>query len=203
VLGTSYPEIVGNVASVLASPRVPHGARLALDSTGVGRAVTDLFLDARLSAEVIPVTLTGGREVKRERWNRSRSIGYWAPKSEVVGTTQALLSTGRLKIAKSLPLAAVLQRELLDFRMKISATGHKSFNAREGQHDDVLLAVAIACWVGEQRQTYYRPADATDSGRLALDEEEQREAAAFKRDQEAEQEARQREWMRLDNPAFW
>jgi hypothetical protein len=51
------------------------------------------------------------------------------PKSEVFGLTQALLSTGRLKIAKSLALADVLKKELLDFRMKVSARGHESFNA--------------------------------------------------------------------------
>jgi hypothetical protein len=202
-LGTSYPEIVSKVASILDSPRIPRDSRLVLDSTGVGRAVTDLFLDARLSAQIVPVTLTAGREVKRERWNRSRAVGFWVPKSEVVGTTQALLSTGRLKIAKSLPLADVLKKELLDFRMKVSATGHESFNAREGAHDDVLLAVSIACWLGERHECHYRPTEPNDTGRLALDEEERHESAVFKAEAEAEKEARQREWMNPNNPALW
>ena len=32
-------------------------------------------------------------------------------------------------------------------RVKVSASGHESFAAwREGTHDDLVLAVALACW---------------------------------------------------------
>jgi hypothetical protein len=38
-------------------------------------------------------------------------------------------------------------RELRDYRVEISeATGHDSYNARSGRHDDLVLATALAVW---------------------------------------------------------
>jgi hypothetical protein len=202
-LGTGYPHVVEMVKALIERAELQPRPRLAIDATGVGRAVVDLFLDARLAAVLHPVTLTGGATVHCERWNRSIAIGYWVPKNETIGVTQALLQTGRLRIAKGLPLAETLRKELLDFRKKVSATGHESFNAREGAHDDVLLAVSIACWLGEQPQCHYNPTEATDTGRLALDEEQRREIEGAKIEAETEKEARQREWMSPNNPALW
>jgi hypothetical protein len=39
-----------------------------------------------------------------------------------------------------------LVRELQDFRVEFTATGHLTFNARSGKHDDLVLALAIAVW---------------------------------------------------------
>ncbi len=52
-------------------------------------------------------------------------------------------------------LADTLKRELLTFRVKINiATSHDSYDAwREGDHDDLVLAVAMACWCGERYLT--------------------------------------------------
>ena len=36
--------------------------------------------------------------------------------------------------------------ELLDYRIQYTAAGHLTFNAREGRHDDLVLALAIACY---------------------------------------------------------
>ena len=44
---------------------------------------------------------------------------YRIPKRDVISTTQVLLQTGRLKIARSLPHAALLARELVNFRFKV------------------------------------------------------------------------------------
>ena len=33
--------------------------------------------------------------------------------------------------------------------MKITAAANDTYNAREGQHDDLVLALALACWAGE------------------------------------------------------
>ena len=49
-----------------------------------------------------------------------------------------------MKIASGLPNAAVLARELQDFRVRFTETGNATFNAREGAHDDLVLALALA-----------------------------------------------------------
>ena len=39
-----------------------------------------------------------------------------------------------------------METELKDFRRHVSEAGRYSFAARSGQHDDLVLAVAIALW---------------------------------------------------------
>jgi hypothetical protein len=46
--------------------------------------------------------------------------------------------------------AAVLVRELQDFRMSFSTAGNAIFGAREGAHDDLVLAVALAIFGATQ-----------------------------------------------------
>jgi hypothetical protein len=202
-LETAYPNIVATVKALIGRPELQPRRRLAIDATGVGRAVVDMFLDAHLPADIHPITLTAGETVRRARWNRSFAVGYWVPKNETIGVTQVLLQTQRLKIARGLQLAEVLRRELLDFRIKITAAAHASFNAREGAHDDVLLSVAIACWLGSRREIAYRAGEPGDRGQIAFDTELKQKAAVIEAEQQAEERLRQEEWMRWDNPALW
>src|SRR5262249_34851755 len=50
----------------------------------------------------------------------------------------------------SLPLADVLKQEMMNRRVHISKAANELYDCREGTHDDLLLAVAIALWVGHQ-----------------------------------------------------
>lgn len=63
-----------------------------------------------------------------------------------------LLQSDRLKFAAGLPAVPLLVQELLAFRVKIDPlTAHDSYGSwREGSHDDMVLAVAIASWWGER-----------------------------------------------------
>lgn len=65
---------------------------------------------------------------------------------EVFGpAVQAPLEKGLLKVAAGLPLADRLERELKQFRVKISAKGSDTFGAlRESDHDDLVVALALA-----------------------------------------------------------
>jgi hypothetical protein len=54
-------------------------------------------------------------------------------------------------IARSLPDAATLVRELQNFQVKITVAANETFGVwRDGQHDDLVLAVALASWWGER-----------------------------------------------------
>jgi len=47
-------------------------------------------------------------------------------------------------------------QELADLRVKITLPGREQYGAwREGQHDDMVLAVALACWGA--RKVYPNP----------------------------------------------
>jgi hypothetical protein len=70
------------------------------------------------------------------------------PKRDLVAALEVPFHTGELKIAENLELAPTLKKELLNFRRKIDLrTAHDSYEHwREGGHDDLVLAAALACW---------------------------------------------------------
>jgi len=139
-LGTPYPAIVERVCNLMQEP-IMRQAKVVLDATGVGRGIVDLFRDAHKDGLLpnwpVPVTITAGIE----------AVGFHVPKRDLVARLQALVQTERLRIAEGLPLADVLTRELLAFRAKISAAGRDTYEAmRESDHDDLVVALALACW---------------------------------------------------------
>ena len=76
--------------------------------------------------------------------------GFLAPKVELVGTLQVLLQTRRLQIADALVDAPVLVRELETFRAAPPVLRGETVESwRERDHDDLVLAVAVAAWLGE------------------------------------------------------
>ena len=153
-LGTAYPAQVARVHSVvkaLSEQRPKPTLVLIADFTGVGRPVADMLQDAGLDdlgCQLVLVTITGGDAV-----TRGAAHEYRVPKRDLASSVLVLLQSNRLKIAEALSLASVLTQELQGFRVKISLTGHDSYAAgadwRSAPHDDLVLALAMACWYGE------------------------------------------------------
>lgn len=140
-LGTPYPNIVDDMAKMMRRPEIP-GCVLAVDQTGVGRPVVDLF---RKDGNPVAITITAGRDTTADE------DGWKIPKKELVACLQLLFQEQRLKIPP-LPERDILVKELRAFRVKVNLrTGNETFEAwRERDHDDLVLAVAMAAWVGEQ-----------------------------------------------------
>lgn len=145
-LSTPYPTIIKEVKTRLAVP-VLVGAMLVVDATGVGRPVVDMLRDAGFAP--IPITITAGQ-------TPSEVEGYWhVPKRDLVSTMQVLLQSDRMKVANQLPEASTLTRELLNFQTKITVAANDTYGAwREGTHDDLVLAVALASWAAENPQNF-------------------------------------------------
>lgn len=148
VRGKPYPEIVKRVCDLMAAPPLNGGnTSLVCDATGVGRPVVDLLRQAGLGP--IAVTITGGDLVSDEGTN------YRVPKRDLVGAVQVLLQGRRLKVAEQVPEARLLVEELQNFQIKITASANDTYGAwREGTHDDLVLAVALACWWGERPRAH-------------------------------------------------
>ena len=139
------PGLVETVHRFLLANPVLRGAQLALDRTGVGRAVADAFRAAGLPCVLWAVTVTAGQNVRTE------GLDLFVPKKDLVAAVQTLLEAGRLRLSALDPLTPVLVRELKDFRVRITAAGNETFAAwRENAHDDLVFAVALACWLGER-----------------------------------------------------
>ena len=143
-LGTPYTEIVKDVAKRVERPPL-RDSLLIVDKTGVGTAVVDMFTEARLPVRLRPALITSGHAV-----TPGEGGGVHVPKIELASTLQALLQARRLLIVQSLPEAAVLGQELATFRVKVTTAGNETFEAwRERDHDDLVLAVALAAWWAE------------------------------------------------------
>jgi hypothetical protein len=145
---TPYPAIVRRLDHLVR--RLPEKPSMAVDATGVGRPVIDMIRDANLPATIYPITLTGGDAVVRDGMERR------VPKRDVASTIAVLLQTGRLRISRRLKESDTLLRELLNFRVKISLSGHDTYEAwREQEHDDLVLAVGLAAWLFEKGRDGY------------------------------------------------
>ncbi len=145
-LGTKYTAIIEDVRGLLLKPPIRQRleqTRLLIDKTGVGAAVVDGFEAA--GVHPLSVTIHGGDRVALE------AQGFRVPKRDLVAAVQTTLQDGRLRIAEGLELADTLRRELLNFRVKIDPkTAHDSYSHwREQDHDDLVLAAALACWYRE------------------------------------------------------
>ncbi len=148
-LNTAYPTIVDDVAALDGRPPLERTDVLAIDQTGVGRPVVDMLRQKQLRP--VAITITGGDSVSAE------GAFLRVPKRDLIGILQVLLQTERLKFARSLPDVPVLIQELESFRVKISPqTAHDSYEHREGQHDDLVLATAVAAWYAERSQPNLR-----------------------------------------------
>ncbi len=141
-LGTSYPDIVEDVCKMLKNPIFSNNTWLAVDQTGVGAPVVDLFRKKKLHCTLRPIQITGGSTVNGDTDKTN------VPKRDLISVVQLLLQTERLKVAEELPDAKVLMQELRNFQMKITINANEQYGAwREGTHDDLVLSVAMASWV--------------------------------------------------------
>jgi hypothetical protein len=140
-LGTSYPQVVRRVTDLLQTAPLNEQTPLVLDATGCGRPIADMFYHL---SELVRVIITAGDQVTYDG-------GFTrVPKRDLVGAVQRLLQEGRLKFA-DLPLRDTLVSELRSFKAKITDAANDTYGCwREGQHDDLVLALALAVWWAER-----------------------------------------------------
>ena len=107
--------------------------------------MVDLLRKARPRAYLRPVLITAGHTVSKD------GPAFNVPKVELVSTVATLLHSRRLEIPREIPESQVLEKELLAFRAKVTAKGNETFEAdwRSRQHDDLVLSLAIAAFLGE------------------------------------------------------
>jgi hypothetical protein len=159
-LDTPYPEVERILKDLMRRPelqpgrfdgtdRTIHGEhrappRLIVDGTGVGAAVLDHLRAAGLNP--VGILIHGGDRV-------TRAPHVWrVPKRDLVGVVSVRLQNASLRFTQAGPFAAILRRELLNFHVKIDpVSSHDSYSAwREAEHDDLVLATAIAIWWGDR-----------------------------------------------------
>jgi hypothetical protein len=145
-LKTSYTQLDSGTVQLFAQPPLA-GSTLAIDATGVGRPVVqDLFKRTAIQAKLRSIVITGGTR------SGAAGDGFHVAKVDLIGALLAVVGTRRFAIVPSLPLAEILGKELSTFKRKMHLdSGSESFEAwRESDHDDLVLAAALAVWTGER-----------------------------------------------------
>ncbi len=159
-LRTPYPAIVNDVIEwvndAAISENVSQRTVLSIDKTGVGGAVSDLFRQAQINAKLIPISITSGSSVTTD------ADSTRVPKRELCGAVSVALQRDKLKFAKEHPLTATLQKELENFKARITTSGNDVYGAgddwRVGNNDDLVLGLSLALWCGMNEQkpgTFY------------------------------------------------
>ena len=87
---------------------------------------------ARLGCEIRPVTITGGER------SHIHCYGWNVPKQDLISGVRVLLERGELRIARDLRGLRILMRELMEM--------HET-----GEHDDLVIALALACWRAKRK----------------------------------------------------
>ena len=139
--GVAYPAVINEVAAMATWPAL-HGAGFAVDATGVGRPVVDALRER--IATLHAITITGG-----DNLNNPAPREWSVPKADLVATVQLLLQARRLRIHNHLADLEALKSELLSFGYEYTASGRLTMAAVTG-HDDLVLSVAMACWLANR-----------------------------------------------------
>jgi hypothetical protein len=154
-LRTSYPAVVDRIRDVAMDPSLGERPTLMVDATGVGAPVVDLLRAAKMDCSLVAFSITGGERTSRDVRGGTRRV----PKRDLVTGLQLIFDQQKLYIANGLAedetlMDETLMKELMAMRVKVWAAGHDSYgNVHGGSHDDLVLAVAFACWrAGEPRQ---------------------------------------------------
>lgn len=160
-LNTPYTTIVPEVAKLASTPPLA-GSPLVIDHTGVGRALVDMLKKSRTGGRLVPVTITAGHAITEPEHGY-----YHVPKKELVTCLQLILQARRLKVPRNLPEAGTLVEELQNFKVKITPSANEVFGTwREGDHDDLVLAVVLACWWAEKSPRYRSMAGLIVTGKV-------------------------------------
>ena len=141
--GASFQTILDAVADRAGQPPL-KGAPVVVDVTAVGHQIVSRL--HKTIQRAYPVVIGAGHTAQ---W--VEHIGRMVPKKELVTALQLALQARRLKVAPDLPDADLLTSELAAFRLrKVTLAETEAPEWRVGSNDDLVFAVALACWWADQ-----------------------------------------------------
>ena len=146
-LGTPYPNVVERVRAVVRAKPLVGQCTLVMDATGVGAPVVDMLRLAQLGCRIEPVILTGGE------WE-SGAEGVWCvPKQNLVAGLRLMLENRELGLPLMYGPSQLLVKEMTEMETWMGERGGRCFGSRrEGAHDDLVMASALACWRARRRE---------------------------------------------------
>jgi len=162
--GTHYTDIAKKVLAVFGCPALSDTKEvttyktvrdidlfvdLVIDQTDVGEKIADMMV-GRIGKHALRVVFSG---TQGEKYSDGL---YWIPKLSAIGVLEVLLETKRLKIRRDGQYSHHLVGELVNYRGRRTSPAATTVNTwREKPSDDLVFAVALACWRLEKPQFSY------------------------------------------------
>jgi hypothetical protein len=138
------PETVQKIMQMALRPPLFGNAELMVDARGLGWPICDEL--ARLGLGLRRVMTTAGSEENTKTTERG-TVSYNVPKDRLVAATVVPYQDGRLLISPRIPYREVLEGEIEGFGRKFGRKpGYEKFEAKAGEHDDLVMSVCFACW---------------------------------------------------------
>jgi hypothetical protein len=142
--GLPYDQIVDWVIRTLKRPEFNRAQppEFLLDATGVGVAVRDMLKAKGVRSKA--VTITSGEALTRT--GPELHLG----KARLIGKFLGAFDAGKVHVNPNMPIWPQVEHEMLSFRAEMSAQGRVKLEAEPGENDDMLFALAMAVWYGEE-----------------------------------------------------
>ncbi len=165
-LRTPYADVVDRVRSLVNHRTMVDAIRyVAIDATGCGRPLVEMFYDALFPGGSVPTDLVtreplvrlvpvlwSGTGVQVTKKPMGRWVEYIVPKRELVSQMAVVLEGRRLTaLLKGSPHVRSWVEQMRVFRRKMpKATTVESYEAAKAtDHDDLVAASMLAIWVAE------------------------------------------------------
>jgi Terminase RNaseH-like domain len=160
-LGTPFGDLASRISARINDEQLRNRTQIAIDATGVGAPIVELFEKLLPRRSLYAITITGGIDVTGSHQNPH------IPKADLIAAAVVVLEQRRLRIASSLREAPTLAEELIAYRRRTSESGHDTYGAAGNGHDDLVLALSLALWIGENRPPPQAARISVPRGRMA------------------------------------
>jgi hypothetical protein len=153
---TAYPVLLSELAVMLQGPL--EWSDLIVEAGPSIRPVVAMLRKHRLRASIRPV------EVKVSAEDTYVGDAWRVGKGSLIETTRQVLQEERMtfdeqmpaEVMASTPSVRTIYQALLTYPFEPAPSANEAFAVREGEYDDLVLAVTLACWYGEHcRKTFW------------------------------------------------
>jgi hypothetical protein len=149
---TAYPILVSELAAMLTGPLVD--CNLVVEAGTSIKPVVAMLRKYRLPAMIRPV------EVKSSAEDAYVGDAWKVGKGSLIETTRQVLQEDRMtfdermprEVMATTPPVRTVYQALLTYPFERAPAANEAFASRAGDYDDLVLAVALACWYGERCQ---------------------------------------------------
>jgi hypothetical protein len=148
---TAYPTLVSHLTEMFRDPPLNRNDLIVEAGPGTKAAVAFVRKN-RLQARIQPVEVRASAE-------DTYVEGFWrVAKATMIETTRQVLQEDRFvfddqmppEVMATTPSAQTIYQALLTYPFNKTPALNEAFASREGADDDLILAVALACWFGER-----------------------------------------------------